>query len=65
MKKFAVTIMLACAFLGVRGQVVNHCDTVETNIVAASISKQEVCLFHTQNEQERDVVFRKKIEANI
>ena len=40
-------------------------DTKEVEIVAISISKQEICVLHTQNEQERDAVFYKKIESNL
>ncbi len=40
-------------------------DTKEVEIVAISISKQEICVLHTQNEQERDAVFYKKIESNF
>ena len=40
-------------------------DTKEVEIVAISNSKQEICVLHTQNEQERDAVFYKKIESNL
>ena len=39
-------------------------DTVKTEIMSTSFRKQEVCIFHTQNEEEGDAVFRNKIRSN-
>ncbi len=37
----------------------------DLEIVSISTKDQEICIFHTRNEQERSTIFSKKIEANI
>ena len=37
----------------------------ELEIVSISTKDQEICIFHTQNEQEYDAVVSKKVDANI
>ena len=39
-------------------------DTVKTEIVSTSFSKQEVCIFHIRNEQEWDAVVRYRLRLN-
>ncbi len=37
----------------------------ELEIVSISMKNQEICVFHTQNEQEHNEVFNQKIESNF
>ena len=37
----------------------------ELEIVSISMKNQKICVFHTQNEQEHDEVFKEKVNANI
>ena len=39
-------------------------DTVKTEIMSTSFSKQEVCVFHIRNRQEWDAVSNNRLESN-
>ena len=40
-------------------------DEVVVEIVSMSIKNQEICIFHTQDKEEQNAVFDKRIEANL
>ena len=40
-------------------------EEVVLEIVSMSFKYREICVFHTQNEQERDAVFSRRIRANL